>query len=206
MKLDITDSHFIELHKRGYTTDMVLILYWLQQGLSIEHIINGSKKIELIYKSMIRKDLITNDNKLSKIGIEILDFISKKTNKTFLKPKVHNTEFDKWWSIFPSNDKFTIKGKNFGPTRAFKTKKEDCKLLFDKMILNEEFTADQIINATIYDVNLKIERSYKTNSNQLKYLQNSYTYLYQKTFSGFVDMNITEEQSQISNNLGSIDI
>lgn len=205
MKLDITDAHYIELHKKGYTIDMVVLLWWVQQELAIEHIIEGSKKIEVIYKSMLRKGLITSDNKITKIGIEILDFISKKTNRKFEKPKVHATKFDEWWDIFPKNDKFTIKGKTYGPTRSLTAPKDTCKLLFDKMVLDGEFTAEQIIEATLYDINLKKERSYKTNSNQLKYLQNAATYLRQKTFSGFVGMGKKEEPKS-NTNLGSIDI
>ena len=72
------------------------------------------------------------------------------------------------------------------------------------MILDNEFTAEQIINATSYDVNLKKERSFKKGSNQLKYLQNSHTYLLQKSFVGFLGMNIKEVVRK--SNLGSIDI
>lgn len=204
MKLDITDIHFIQLQKKGYTIDMVLILSWVNKNLDIEHIIKGSKKIEILYKSIKRKGLITEDDKLSQIGIEILDFISLKSNTTLIKPKVIVSEFDEWWNIFPPNDKFTIKNKKFGPTRAFKTKKEDCRLKFNKMVLDGEFTAKQIINATLYDINLKKERSFKKNNNQLKYLQNSHTYLYQKTFSGFVDMKVTIVKKITK--MGSIDI
>lgn len=204
MKLDITDIHFMELQKKGYTIDMVLILNWINKNLSIEHIVSGSKKIDILYKSMKRKGLVTDDDKLSKIGIEILDFISLKSNKILIKPKPIKSDFDEWWNIFPSNDKFMIKNKEFGPTRAFKTKKEDCRIKFNKMILDGEFTAKQIINATLYDINLKKERSFKKNSNQLKYLQNSHTYLYQKTFSGFVDMEVITIKKVTK--MGSIDI
>jgi hypothetical protein len=206
MKLDITDTHFIELQKKGITMDMVLILSWLNQNLSITHIKEGSKKIDAIYKTMVRKDLISPDtDDLTRLGMEVITFIGNKTNKTFLKPKVESSEFDEWWSIFPPNDKFEVKGKKFGPTRAFKTKKDDCRTLFNKLILDEKFTAEEIINATKYDINLKKDRSYTTGSNQLKYLQNSYTYLYQKTFDGFVGMGTTEEPRK-KTNLGSIDI
>ena len=205
MKLEITDAHFIELQKKGYTVDIVLILLWVQKGLDLTHIIEGSKKIEVIYKSMKRRGLITEDEKLTLVGVEILDFISKKTNTKMMKPKPEMSDFDKWWEIFPANDRFTVKGKNFGPTRSFKAKKDGCKLLFDKMILEGEYTAKQIIDATSFDINLKMERSYKTNSNQLKFLQNSHTYLLNKIFSGFIGME-TKETPRKTTNLGSIDI
>lgn len=205
MKLDITDVHFIELQKKGYTVDMILMLSWIQKNLNITHIIQGSKKIEATYKTMVRKGVITSDEKITKLGIELLDFVGKKTNKTLIKPKVHATKFDEWWSIFPSNDKFMVNNKSFGPTRAFKAKKDGCKLLFDKMILDNEYTAEEIIDATAYDINLKKQRSYKTNSNQLKYLQNSHTYLLQKTFGGFVGMKFKDLPKE-KTNTGSIDI
>lgn len=206
MKLDITDVHFIELHKRGYSLDMVILLEWLHKGLSVEHIINDSKKIEAIYKTMVRKELIVNDGTLTKLGNEILVFINNKTNKTFLKPKIKDSVFDEWWNIFPSNDKFIIKGKSFGPTRSFKTDKDTCRLLFNKMVLEELFTAEQIIKATKYDITLKMERSFKTGSNQLKYLRNSATYLRQKDFQGFIGMKESELSINNNNNLGSVDI
>jgi len=205
MKLDITDVHFIELQKKGYTIDMVLILSWINKNLDISHIVAGSKKIEAIYKTMKRKNLITDDEKVSQIGIEILDFISLKSNKTLIKPKPAASDFDKWWEIFPSNDKFVVRGKTFGPTRSFKANKEEARLLFNKIIISGEFTAEQIIEGTKYDVNLKKERSYKTGQNQLKYLQNSSTYLRHTSFDGFLGLNNKEEPKQ-STNLGSIDI
>lgn len=186
---------------------MVVILDWANRGLALDHIIGGSKRIEAIYNTMIRKGLLTNENKITAIGAEILSFISKKTNRKFDKPKVETGDFDKWWKVFPSNDKFEVGGKKFGPTRSFKTLKDECRLMFNKMVLDKEFTAQEIIDATLYDVNLKKKRSYTKNSNQLKYLQNSATYLRQKTFMGFVGMGTGEDnlpKSKISR--GSIDI
>jgi len=205
MKLDITDAHFVELHKKGYTTDMVVILSWINKELSVEHIIKESKKVEVVIKTMIRKGLITEEFKMTKLGIEILDFVSKKTNKKLIKPKVHATKFDEWWEVFPANDYFKINNKTFGPTRTIRQDKETCRLLFNKLVLDKTYTAQEIIDATLYDINLKKERSYKTNSNQLKFLQNSATYLRRKIFDGFVGLDKKEEPKR-SSNLGSIDI
>jgi hypothetical protein len=205
MKLDITDTHFIELHKKGYTIDMVVILGWANKNLSLDHIIKSSTKIKAIHTTMVRKGLLTKDNKITEAGINILTFVSKKTNKQFSKPKVEGDSFDEWWSIFPSNDKFEINGKTFGPTRALKTKKDGCRLLFNNFILEKKYTKEEIINATLYDINLKKERSYKKGSNQLKYIQNSHTYLLQETFQGYIDLGKPSPLKQFKNK-GSIDI
>jgi hypothetical protein len=85
-------------------------------------------------------------------------------------------------------------------TTTFKTNKEGCRLLFNKMILDKEFTAKEIIDATLYDVNLKKERSYKTGQNQLMFLQNSHTYLLKKFFDGFVGMGVKKEPKTIIKN------
>lgn len=187
MKLDITDSHFIELYKKGYTVDMVLLLSWVNNGLSIEHL-KENIKIKATISTMIRKGLITDEHKLTQIGVEILSFVSKKTNKKFTKPAVIKGDFDDWWKLFPSNDKFTVKGKSFGPTRSFTANKQGCRLLFNKMILNKEFTKEEIMESTAYDINLKKERSFKEGTNNLKYLRNSYTYLFNKDFEGFIGL------------------
>lgn len=205
MKLDITDVHLIELHKKGYTVDMVLILSWVNRNLSIDHIIEGSAKLKALHSTMVRKGLLTEENKITKIGIEILDFVSKKTNKKFDKPKVETSEFDEWWAIFPPTDIFTYRGKKFEGTRSLRTSKSKCALLFNKMILDGKYTKDEIINATMYDVELKKKNSMKKGSNQLTFLQNSATYLHNESFSAFIKFGKPKIESNKSK-LGSIDI
>jgi hypothetical protein len=205
MKLDITDTHFIELQKKGITIDIVVMLGWVNKELPIDHILKGSKKVETIYKAMIRKNLVSEEGKITVLGTDILEFVSKKTNKKFEKRKQPESEFDEWWQIFPSNDKFEIKGKSFGPTRSFKQDKEGCRLLFNSMITNKEFTKEEIIDATLFDVNLKKERSFKSGENKLKFLRNSATYLRRKDFQGFVGMGKPKEIKKTTR-LGSVDI
>ena len=205
MKLDITDFHFIELQKKGYTIDMMLILSWINKNLSIDHIINGSKKIEIIYKTMKRKGLITEDDKLSKIGIELLDFISLKTNKTLMKPKPKQSDFDEWWNIFPTTDIFTFKGKTFEGTRSLRTGKPKALLYFNKFILDGAYTKEQIINGTLYDVQLKKKASLRTGVNNLTFLSNAASYLFNEKFEPFIKFGKPKIETE-KTKLGSIDI
>lgn len=205
MKLDITDIHFIELQKKGYTIDMVLILNWINKNLDIDHIINGSKKIEILYKSMKRKGLITDDDKLSQIGIEILDFISLKTNKVLMKPKPIMSDFDEWWDIYPPTDIFTYKGRKFEGTRSLRTGKPKATLYFNKFILDGTFTKEEIINATLYDVELKKKASIRTGRNNLTFLQNAATYLFNMSFEPFIKYGAPKLKGK-EIKLGSIDI
>lgn len=209
MKLDITDHHFIELQKKGYTIDMVLILSWANKGLSLEHIINGSKKIEAIHKTMLRKDLLTEEGKPTKIGIEILEFVRTKTKKKFMKPVVtYTTDFDEWWDIFPTTDIFTYKGRKFEGSRSLRVDKDRCRMYFNKMIIDQEFTKEEIINATLYDVYTKKKNSVRVNKNNLTFLSASPAYLNQKKFIPFIPYGKPPEENDDGKvkQYGSVDI
>ena len=56
-------------------------------------------------------------------------------------------------------------------------------------ILNEgEHTLEQIVKAVEYDVLMKKEESLKKGQNKLTYIQNSATYLKQRSFEPFIDL------------------
>jgi hypothetical protein len=131
---------------------------------------------------------MTNEYKLTILGQELLIFAGDKTGKKLPKVKIVSEEFDVWWEIFPSSNKFEYKGISFDATRAFKVKKDDCKLLFTKYINEKTYTANEMIEATKYDVQLRKINSFTKKENQLTYLQNTYTYLYQMSFQGYVDL------------------
>ena len=187
MKLDITNHHFEELIKKGYSIDMIVMLDWINRNLDVTEMCKNSIKIKAIYNTMIRKGLITSEETLTENGIEILDFISKKTNKKFNKKKIEISEFDEWWFSFPSTDIFTHKGKKFKGSRSLRTSKEKCRLLFNKFIIDKKYTKKQIIDATMYDVELKKNNSVRNNKNNLSFLQNSYTYLLNESFESFIE-------------------
>jgi hypothetical protein len=160
----------------------------IEQEFDISSLSKESMKISALVSGLIRKGMITNDNKLTILGQELLIFVADKKGKKLPKVKLISEEFDEWWEVFPSSNKFTHKGISFDATRAFKAKKEDCKLLFTKYINEKTYTAKEMIEATKYDVQLRKESSIAKKENQLTYLQNTYTYLYQMSFQGYVDL------------------
>jgi len=196
--MNIKSFHFEQIIKKGYSLDIVYLLTLIKEEFDINDLCENSAKIKAIYNSVIRKGLITEDGKITLLGEELLKFINIET-EVVLKKKIDKvSDFDAWWESFPSNNKFTHKGISFKPTRSFRTRKNDCKTLFNKIINEKKFTAEQIIEATKYDVFLKKENSVKKRENQLTYLQNTYTYLYQGTFEGFVDL-INDDKELINN-------
>ena len=66
--------------------------------------------------------------------------------------------------------------------------KEDCRLKFDKILLEGEYTAQQLIEALNYEVLQKKENSITTNSNRLTFMQGSSVYLNQRSFEPFIEL------------------
>jgi hypothetical protein len=78
-------------------------------------------------------------------------------------------------------------------------KKEECKAKIDKILEEGDYTIDEIIEALEFEVLQKKENSIKTKTNKLTYMQNSFTYLNQRTFEPFIELikegeTIKEEQ------------
>ncbi len=191
MKLNLKVEHFIELQKKSYSLDQIFLLKLIQEEKDLTSICNDSVKINTLYNSLIRKGLINEDNCLTLLGEEILSFIDSKGENIKLNNKVVNVnDFDLWWEIFPANNKFDI----FKATRTFKVKKDDCKTLFNKYVNEKKWTAKEIIDATKYDIEIRKENSIKKRENQLTFLQNSHTYLYQESFQGFIGLELEENK------------
>lgn len=206
MKLDITPDHFRELITKSYSLDIVYLLGLINEGLDVAPLLDSSHKIKAIYGSLIRKQLITDEQKLTKEAIDILDFISKKRNTKILKKKPDVSEFDEWWEMFPSTDIFSFGGKKFNGTRSLKSNKEKCRLEFNKILGEGVFTKDDVIRGTRFDVELKMSNSLKSGSNKLTFLQNSHTYLYNRSFAPFVKLSAEGQIKSPNRTIGSIDI
>ena len=143
-------------------------------------------KIAALEQGLLRKGLITEKG-ITVLGEELLSFLETKGESVKLNKKVINVDdFDLWWEIFPANNKFDI----FKATRTFKVKKDACKILFNKYINEKKWTAKEIIDATKYDIEIRKESSIKKRENQLTFLQNSHTYLYQESFQGYIGLSV----------------
>ena len=144
-------------------------------------------KISGLQQGLIRKGLITEKG-ITFVGTELLLFLETKTEKKILKKKVTATEFDLWYKTFPGTDTFTHKSVSFTGSRALRINKDDCRLKFDKILLESEYTSEQLIEALKFDVLQKKEASVKEKTNKLKYMQNSLTYLNQRSYESFVEL------------------
>ena len=180
---------------------MILMLKFLQiQNKDV--IIGNSKRLKLIYQSLVSRQLFDHTTALpTLLGKALMNYWEDDQDMIDDVPKQSDVTdskcFDDWWNTFPNNDGFTLNGKTFDASRSLKSKKQDCKRVFDNITNSGTFTAQEIIDATKYDVEIRKRNSVKENKNNLKFLQNSYTYLNNKSFEGFVGLKLLNKQTPL---------
>lgn len=196
----MNQNQFIELVKKGYSLDHVYVLEFINKSGDVYELFNASARFLILKQSMIRKGLITDEFKLTTLGKEVLKLSQDATKLKIVKKTSDLKEFDSWWSIFPGTDTFTYKNKTFSGSRSLRINKPNCRIKFDQILFEGTYTAKQIIDATLLDVNQKKEASYVNKTNKLSFLQNSLTYLNQRSFEPFIellnDVKITQNKSE----------
>jgi hypothetical protein len=197
MKITLNLNKFQDLIKKGYSIDVVFMLFAFKSA-DLGALCNGSAKISALYQSLTRKGLITESgDKLTTIGEDLLKYIPVEKDKSdevidnefvpFIKKKIISEEFLRWWNEFPPTNNFSYKGREFQGCRTLRQNKDDCKLKFDKILFEGEYTADEIIEALKLDVFRKKEQSVRTGENKFTYMQNSLTYLNQLSFESYIE-------------------
>jgi len=158
-----------------------------KNSVDLDDFVKNAPKWENVLNSIIRKGLLVN-NKLSVESLEYLAFLDSPEQEKLIISKPKDDLFIKWWQEYPGLDSFTYKGRSFKGSRALRVKKEDCRIKI-KAILNEgEYTIDDLIGALKLEIQQKMENSLKTNQNKMSYMQNSLTYLNQRTWEPFIEL------------------
>lgn len=181
-------SRFEELHKKGYTLDMLYILEFVSENPSVD--VFTSPKLKLIQQSLVRKGLLTEEGTCTVTGKEIIEFLnSKEETKLSLSLKTKISDwFDEWWKTYPGTDTFVYKGVSFNGSRSLRVKKDECKIKLKKILDEGEYKIEELIGALQHEVMQKKENSVKTKTNKLSFMQNSLTYLNQRTFEPFIEL------------------
>ena len=200
MKLHITPQQFDSL-------DIIYLLKLIDSEYDVTPLYENSMRLSAIYQSLIRKGLVAKDeHQLTTVGKDLLEFVGEdKTNNKFVKRKPKATAFEEWWKLYPGTDTFTYKGKSFKGTRALRKDKQACKIKFNTILIEGDYTSDQLIKALDFEIMQKVTMSYTTGSNRITYQQNSLTYLNQRTYEAYVEL-IEQEGEQPAEPTGSTDI
>lgn len=204
----MTPEVFEKIIKKGYSLDLIYILSIIHSS-ELNALRNRSAKVDNLYKTIIRKDLYSeNTNELTITGKSLLEFYNGKSEKIVItvSKKTEETPFERWWKTFPGTDTFTYKNKKFVGTRSLRTSKKDCELKINKILNEGEYTINQLIKALEIEVLQKKEASIKSGSNKLSFMRNSLTYLRNYTFEPFIELIESNQQLVEKSNLGSIDI
>lgn len=189
MNLKLTLYHFKELQKSGFTLDMIFLLKLGEEGHDLKALCVGDPKMEIIYQGIRRKGLLSENDKITLTGKNVLNFLNEEAPKDkIIKKKPDNDDFDRWWKAYPGTDTFKHAGKMFSGTRALRRSIDDCRTKFNSILSEGEYTADDLIAALEFDVLQKKENSVKNNDNKLRYMQNSLTYLNQRSFEPFIEL------------------
>ena len=190
MKLHITPEKFEELIKKSYSLDIIYLLKLIETEYDVEPLYENSMRLSAIYQAIRRKGLIAEDeDKLTTVGKDLLKYLEPDSvSRVFVKRKPQDTAFAEWWKTYPGTDTFTYKGKKFRGTRALRKDKQACKVKFDAILLEGDYTAEQLVQALTYELEQKVIMSMKTGQNRLTYMQNSLTYLNQRTYEAFIEL------------------
>ena len=188
MRIHISPKVFEELIKKSYNLDLIYLLKLIEEQYDVIPMYEKSMKISALYQSLIRKGLITDEDKLTLIGKDLLDYINNESDVKIVKRKPITTDFEEWWKNYPSTDSFEVNGKVFKGTRALRKGKQECKRKFKAIIEEGDYTAKQLTEALKFEVNQKVERSIKENKNIMTFMQGSIPYLNQRSFEGFIEL------------------
>lgn len=180
---------FANLHQKGFNLDQMFLLSQIDHGNDVKSFVKPSIKLEVLYYGLYRKGLITEEGGITLLGRKMLDFLQETTEETTtLKVEIPESCFADWWKAYPGTDTFTHKEKKFSGSRSLRQKKEECKTKFNKILEEGQYTCDELIAALQYEVLQKKEASVKAGTNRMMYMQNSLTYLNQRSFESFVEL------------------
>jgi len=187
MNIKMTFSHFEELLKSGYSLDMLFFIMLVEDGSDVDSLCEAPK-LKMLHQTVRRKGLLSEANKVTILGKELLAFLNEEKEVKVPKKKKTDTDFDKWWGLYPGTDTFTYRSQSFTGTRSMRTKKEECKVKFNSVLAEGDYTAKELLAALEYEILQKKENSIKTKTNRLTFMQNSLTYLNQRSFEPFIEL------------------
>ena len=187
--MNITLYHFEEIIKAGYTLDMLYLLKLIEEGNDASSLCEN-ERMSVLCQTVRRKGLLSENFKITLIGKSVLGFLDEKgePEMKLVKSKIVSNDFDDWWKAYPGTDTFSHKKVDFTGTRSMRAKKDDCKLKLKNILAEGEYTIKEMIAALEYEVLQKKENSVKTKTNRLTFMQNSLTYLNQRTFEPFIEL------------------
>ncbi len=188
-------EQFKELIEKGLSLDLIYVLQKIDEGVKI-----GGGKLDNLLNTLVRKGYVL-EGLITAEGKELLSSLNT-TIKTKKMPKYEDL-FEKWWKAYPGTSEFTYKNRKFVGSRALRLKKEECRVKFEKVI-EEGITGEDMVKALEKEVLQKKEESLRTGQNKINFMQNTLTYLNQRTFEPYIEL--IKETKSSTQSTNSVDI
>lgn len=150
---------------------------------------------------LMRKGLITSDSRITLSGIALYnDLCGIKCPKCVPKKE---SDFERWWKVWPATDKFEYKYRSFELTRTIRSGKKQAEGKF-KSIMNEgDYTVEEMIAVLEQEILAKKEESVRTGDNKLKYLNGPVPYLNQRKFEALIEQMREDKKKTKKSNIGN---
>jgi hypothetical protein len=186
---NISLEKFKELSDLKVSLDELYILEQFHNRVNVRTL--KGARVEALIQGLHRKGYLLSNDELSSPGQALVVYSRQAAPMKELiaedKAK-EESAFEKWWKAYPATDIFEYRGRRFTGTRGFRVKKEECKLKFQKILQEGEYSGEDLVRALEYEVAIKKEASFKEGENKMRYMQSTLPYLNQRTFENFVEI------------------
>lgn len=198
--IPLSSTTFEQILQLGLDLNLIYLLEGFAQGTDLSTYTNIAKA-QSWKQTLLRKGYITQGNLISQMGIDLLKDISiGKTSivkKRREKQEILTTNFDLWWKAYPATNSFTYKNRTFKGDRALRVNKVECLPKLHKILSEGEFSVEEMISALELEKTQKMEESIRVGINKMSYMQNSLTYLNQRTFEPFIELLKSPENKEV---------
>lgn len=186
MKLfNLTEGKFNALMNKGI--DLALVYLLEKASEEVDLFSFEAKRIPALVATLERKGLL-NLGKITEEGREFYNSILNMEEEVVLK-RVEKKDDD--WKVFlsfyPPNNNFTWRGKHFEGERGIRKNSTDGQGLFTKILNSKEYTCDDLCRAVIAEAIGKMQESYKSGENKMRYFINTESWLRQKQYENWID-------------------
>jgi len=103
--------------------------------------------------------------------------------------------FKVWWNSYPPTATFTHKGVTFTSTQVKRIKEKLCREHWNEILLEGEYTAEQIIQGTVNHIAMAMEESVKEKKNRVHFIFNSERYIRERCFAPYIESQESKESN-----------
>lgn len=192
---NIQAGDFKEVVRVGLSLDMIYIIERVLEGEDVSSFTD--ERISGIIQTLRRKGYISETSLVTESGKALHSSLLEENKSLKLKKVTAKTEeWQTFLAVYPVNNTFIWKGKKFDGDRGIRKNTDAGKLLFTKILNEGEYTVSDLCNAVVAESIQKMESSWKSGENKMKYFVNTESYLRQRGFENFIEegRELTETQ------------